>query len=134
MSDNITREPYRNAWYKQLKEAIENAEPRLVPVYSPEDADKILSIDEEGNQVWTQPPEELPLIHESDEGKVLKVDEGVPKWLEDKDAELPSATSADEGKVVMVDSNGDYVLGTVSVGLNNYITRNLLFNTEFERS
>ena len=37
---------------------------------------------------------------------------------------LPTATSADEGKVLMVDSNGDYVLGTVSGGIPNYIPLN----------
>lgn len=104
MSDNITREPYRNAWYKQLQEAIKEAEPRLVPVYSPEDADKILSIDEEGKQVWREPPEELPVIQESDEGKVLKVEEGGPKWAEDSDNEIPSHTASDEGKMLSVNA------------------------------
>lgn len=115
MSDNVTREPYRNAWYKQLQKAIEEAEPRLVPEYNAEDASKILSVDEEGKQAWIEPPEELPAIQDGDEGKVLKVEEGMPTWS-DVPKELPEATAADEGKVVMVDSNGDYVLGAASAG------------------
>lgn len=132
MSDNITREPYRNAWYKQLQDAIEEAEPRLVPEYNAEDSGKILSVNEEGKQVWTQPPEELPLIQESDEGKVLKVDDGVPKWLTDSDSEwlvvnaVRSGSSpnytytvnktydeikpfADKGKAVLVYGNNNWV-------------------------
>ena len=113
MSDNVTREPYRNAWYKQLQDKVF---PYLVPDSDSTLAGKVLSVDNEGNPSWSQPAEELPIITESDEGKVLMVDEGIPKW-KDAPVELPTATSADEGKVLMVDSNGDYVLGTVSGGL-----------------
>ena len=111
MSDNITREPYRNAWYKQLSDAVKKHDeeiaemlPHLVPDVEEGDNGKILIADEEGAFDWGQPPEELPIITESDEGKVLKVDEGVPKWLEDKDAEIPSHTASDEGKMLSVNA------------------------------
>lgn len=111
MSDNITREPYRNAWYKQLADAVKKHDeeiaemtPHLVPNVEEGDNGKILIAGEDGAFDWGQPPEELPVITEGDEGKVLKVDEGVPKWLEDKDAEIPSHTASDEGKMLSVNA------------------------------
>ena len=46
-----------------------------------EDAGKILSIGEDGTQVWIDPPQELPEIKDTDRDKVLVVDSnGVPTW------------------------------------------------------
>lgn len=111
MSDNITREPYRNAWYKQLADAVKKHDeeiaemtPHLVPEVEDGDNGKILIAGEDGAFDWGQPPEELPVITEDDEGKVLKVDEGVPKWLDDQDAEIPSHTASDEGKMLSVNA------------------------------
>jgi len=111
MSDNITREPYRNAWYKQLADAVKKHDeeiaemtPHLVPKVEEGDNGKILIAGEDGAFDWGQPPEELPVITEGDEGKVLKVDEGVPKWLEDSDAEIPPHTASDEGKMLSVNA------------------------------
>jgi len=104
MSDNITREPYRNAWYKQLQEEVSKITPYLVPEVENDDNGKILVAGQEGTFGWAQPPEELPVITESDEGKVLKVDDGVPKWLEDQDAEIPTHTASDEGKMLSVNT------------------------------
>lgn len=104
MSDNITREPYRNAWYKQLSDAVKRHDeeiaemtPHLVPNVEEGDNGKILIAGEDGAFDWGQPPEELPIITESDEGKVLKVDEGVPKWLEDSDSEYLLVTITRNG-------------------------------------
>lgn len=90
MSDNITREPYRNAWYKQLSDAVKKHDeeiaemtPHLVPEVEEGDNGKILIAGEYGAFDWGQPPEELPIITEGDEGKVLKVNDGVPKWTPD---------------------------------------------------
>ena len=104
MSDNITREPYRNAWYKQLQDAVEKHDeditkmtPHLVPDVEEGDNGKILIAGEDGAFDWGQPPEELPIITEGDEGKVLKVDEGVPKWLDDTDSECLLVTITRSG-------------------------------------
>lgn len=107
MSDNITREPYRNAWYKQLQEEVSKITPHLVPEVENDDNGKILVAGQEGAFGWAQPPEELPVITESDEGKVLKVDAGVPKWLEDQDAEIPAHTTSDEGKMLSVNAQNN---------------------------
>ena len=89
MSDNITREPYRNAWYKQLADAVkkhneEIAEmrPHLVPEVEEDDNGKILIAGEDGAFNWGQPPEELPPSTQADNGKLLGVNsDGLPEWL-----------------------------------------------------
>lgn len=103
MNDNITREPYRNAWYKQLQEEISKVTPHLVPEVENDDNGKILVAGQEGTFGWTQPPEELPVITESDEGKVLKVDDGVPKWLVDSDSEYLVVNITKEDNVYSAD-------------------------------
>lgn len=103
MSDNITREPYRNAWYKQLQEEVSKITPHLVPEVENDDNGKILVAGQEGTFDWAQPPEELPVITESDEGKVLKVDDGVPKWLTDSDTEYLLVTITKNDNVYTAD-------------------------------
>ena len=113
MSDNIIREPYRNAWYKQLEDSvkelqsdIEEASEHLVPEVTSEDNGKILVAGEDGYG-WSQPPEELPEITSGDEGKVLKVDNGLPIWADDSDNELPTHTSAEAGKMLSVNNQNE---------------------------
>ena len=101
MSDNITREPYRNAWYKQLQEEVSKMTPHLVPEVENDDNGKILVAGQEGTFGWAQPPKELPV-----------------------------ATSADEGKVLMVDANGKYTLGTVQGGSPHYAEVSLGISVE----
>lgn len=151
MSDNITREPYRNAWYKQLSDAVKKHDeeiaemaPHLVPEVEEGDNGKILIAGEDGAFDWGQPPEELPVITEGDEGKVLKVDEGVPKWLEDTDSEWllvnitrsgssPNFTYttdktydeirpyAEKGKCALLFNKGIYFVRGLDVSTNNTI-------------
>lgn len=119
MSDNIIREPYRNAWYKQLSDNVEKlqneigeASEHLVPEVEEGDNGKILVAGEDGYS-WSQPPEELPEITSGDEGKVLKVDSGLPTWADDSDNELPAHTSTESGKVLKVDSEGGLEWGDI---------------------
>lgn len=68
MSDNVTREPYRNAWYKQLQEAIKQHEDDMSSLRNEIDTDI--------------KPNLVPEVIEGDDGKVLKVKNNKAEWAE----------------------------------------------------
>jgi hypothetical protein len=85
------------------------AEQAELPIASPGDEGKVLTISPSLEKEWAEVPEELPPYSVADEGKVLKVSSlGETEWgIEEK--ELPPYTEAEAGKTLSVNAGGDAV-------------------------
>jgi hypothetical protein len=90
----------------RAEEAAEQAE---LPVVSPGDEGKVLTVSPSLEKEWAEVPEELPPYSVADEGKILKVSSlGETEWgIEEK--ELPSYTLLDAGKTLSVNETGNAV-------------------------
>jgi hypothetical protein len=85
------------------------AEQAELPIASPGEEGKVLTVSPSLGPEWAEVPEELPPYSVADEGKVLKVSSlGETEWgMEEK--ELPSYTPLDAGKTLSVNAGGDAV-------------------------
>jgi hypothetical protein len=90
----------------RAEEAAEQAE---LPIVSPGDEGKVLTVSPLLEKEWAEVPDELPPYSVADEGKILKVSSlGETEWgMEEK--ELPSYTLLDAGKTLSVNETGNAV-------------------------
>lgn len=94
----------------RAEEAAEQAE---LPIVSPGDEGKVLTVSPSLEKEWAEVPEGLPPYSVADEGKILKVSSlGEVEWGVDE-KELPPYTVLEAGKTLSVNETGNAVEWTV---------------------